>query len=58
MERHELYIDDAIAGVEVKPYSVKPVLFDAGDLSKDADNWLNLAVAQYYRKASVRIVDE
>lgn len=58
MERHELYIDDTIAEVEVKPYSVKPALFNVSDLSKDADNWLNLAVAQYYRKTSVRVVDE
>lgn len=58
MERHELYIDDTIAEVEVKPYSAKPALFDVSDLSEDADNWLNLAVAQYYRKTSVRVVNE
>ena len=58
MERHELYIDNTIAEVEVKPYSAKPALFDVSDLSEDAGNWLNLAVAQYYRKTSVRIVDE
>lgn len=58
MERHELYIDDDIAEVELKPYSAKPALFDVGDLSEDEDNWLNLAVMQYYHKTSVRIVDE
>lgn len=58
MERHALYTDDSIAEVEVKPFSAKPALFDVSDLSKDANNWLNLAVAQYYRKTSVRIVDE
>ena len=57
-ERHELYIDDTVAEVEVKPYSAKPALFDVSDLSKDAGNWLNLAVARYYHKEYVRIVDE
>lgn len=58
MERYEIYTDDTVEHVEVKPYSVKPALFDFSDLSEDADNWLNLAVMQYYHKASVRVVDE
>ena len=58
MERHEVYIDDAIADVEVRPYSARPALFDFDDLTIDAGNWLNLAVSQYYHKEYVRVVDE
>lgn len=54
MARHDIYLDDTITDVEVKPYSAKPALFDAIDLSEDAGNWINLAVARYYHKESVR----
>lgn len=54
MERHELYEDDAIPGVEIEPYSARPALFDFEDLSEDGENWLNLAVARYYHKEYVR----
>ena len=58
MERHEIYIDEIVLDVEVKPYTAKPALFDFDDLSEDAGNWLNQAVMQYYHKTSVRIVDK
>lgn len=54
MERHALYLDETVRGVEVQPYSVKPALFDFEDLTEDEYNWLNLAVAQYYHKEYVR----
>lgn len=54
MERHALYVDDAVTGVEVTPYSVRPALFDFNDLSEDEGNWINLAVARYYHKEYVR----
>lgn len=54
MERHALYTDAELADVEVDPYSVKPALFAFEDLSEDEGNWLNLAVANYYHKNSVR----
>lgn len=56
MERHALYTDENISGVEVTPYSERPALFDFNDLSEDEGNWLNLAVARYYHKDSVRSV--
>lgn len=56
MERHALYTDEDIAQVEVAPYSARPALFDFNDLSEDEGNWLNLAVARYYHKDSVRSV--
>ena len=58
MERHEVYVDERIVDVELKPYSARPALFDFQDLSEDAGNWLNLAVMQYYHKAYVKIVEE
>lgn len=58
MERHEIYIDEDIVDVEIVPYSARPALFAVNDLTEDAGNWLNLAVAQYYHKAYVKVVKE
>lgn len=58
MERHDIYVDEDIVDVEVKPYSAKPALFSFDDLTTDGENWLNLAVMQYYHKAYVILVDE
>ena len=58
MTRHDIYLDDTITDVEVKPYSAKPALFDFIDLSEDAGNWINLAVARYYHKENVRCLKE
>lgn len=55
MERHEIYVDEDIVDVELKPYSARPALFTFDDLSTDRENWLNLAVMQYYHKAYVRL---
>ena len=38
----------------IAPYSARPALFDFTDLSEDEGNWMNLAVARYYHKDSVR----
>lgn len=58
MERYDLYTDDTVTDVEIKPYSVKPALFDYEDLSEDDGYWLNLAVAEYFHKETVRIAAE
>lgn len=58
MERHDIYIDEDIVDVEVKPYSAKPALFSFDDLSTDRENWLNLAVMQYYHKAYVKLAED
>ncbi len=58
MERHEIYTDENIVDVELKPYSACPAIFAGNDLSEDAGNWLNLAVMQYYHKAYVKIVED
>ncbi len=54
MERYALYTDEAQTDVVVSPYREKPHLFSFDDLSEDPENWLNLAVARYYHKDSVR----
>ena len=58
MERYDIYIDDTITEVEILPYSIKPALFDMEDLSKDPGHWLNLAVAEYFHKAYVKVVPQ
>lgn len=58
MERHALYVDDAVKNVVVEPFSVRPALFSFTDLSEDGDNWLNQAVANYYHKESVKVRKE
>ncbi|MDE5932026.1 MAG: hypothetical protein K2H40_06020 [Lachnospiraceae bacterium] len=54
MERHALYVDETVTDVVVEPFSIRPALFDFEDLTPDEDNWLNLAVAGYYHKDSVK----
>lgn len=54
MERYVLYTDEELTDVVVSPYREKPYLFSFDDLSEDPENWLNLAVAGYYHKNSVR----
>ena len=56
LERHEMYVDKKITDVEVKPYSMKPALFDFDDLSEDPSYWLNSSVTWYYHKHSVRLI--
>lgn len=58
MERHAVYTDETILDVEVRPYSTRPALFGTSDLTEDEGSWLNLAVARYYHKASVKVTDE
>lgn len=58
MERHEIYTNEDIVDVEIRPYSARPALFDFNDLTEDAGNWLNLAVMQYYHKAYVKVVSD
>lgn len=55
MERHALYTDENVAGVEIKPYTARPALFDFNDLTEDEGNWLNLAVMRYYHKEYVKV---
>lgn len=55
MERHEIYTDEDVLEVKLQPYSAKPALFAFDDLSTDRENWLNLAVMQYYHKIYVQL---
>ena len=58
MERYEIYTDETIMNVELKPYSAKPELFDYEDLSGNPDGWLNGSVAGYYHKEYVIVTDK
>lgn len=58
MERYALYTDETVVNVEVQPFTRVPALFDFNDLTEDAGNWLNLAVQEYYHKATVRLATE
>lgn len=58
MERYAVYTDEEMQEVEVQPYSERPALFSFDDLTQDSGNWLNLAVARYYHKAYVKVVEE
>lgn len=58
MARYEIYTDESITDAVVAPYSARPALFDFTDLSGDEGNWMNLAVARYYHKDSVRKISE
>lgn len=55
MERHALYLDETVTDVVIEPFSARPALFDFEDLTTDTDNWLNLAVSDYYGKNSVKL---
>lgn len=58
MERYELYTDENVTDVAVAPFSARPALFDFEDLTEDAENWLNLAVSEYYHKNSVKLQND
>ncbi|WP_026669665.1 DUF6056 family protein [Butyrivibrio sp. AE3006] len=52
-ERLKVLKDDSVKDVKLKPYSVKPELLYFSDITDDASDWLNNAVAEYYHKDSV-----
>lgn len=52
-ERIEIYEDDSIKDVIVKPLSVYPAFFMDESLREDASYWTNSSVAKYYGKDSV-----
>lgn len=58
MARYEIYTDEDITDVVIAPYSERPALFHFTDLSEDEGNWMNLAVARYFHKNSVKSVRE
>lgn len=58
MERYALYLDAAQQDVVLQPYSARPALFNITDLSQEADNWMNTAVAAYFSKKSVVVASD
>ena len=55
-ERQEIYQDETIKDAEVKPLTVRPYLIKPADIGEDPEQWGNKAVADFYKKKSVRIV--
>lgn len=53
-ERIKLYEDKDIKDVEVNSLKVKPFLLYNSDISKNADDWMNKAVSDFYNKNSVK----
>lgn len=57
MERKELYMDENLVNIEVKPYSVTPRLLFFDDITDDENNWKNRGISEYYGKESI-ILDQ
>ena len=54
-ERLQLLRDSDEQNVVVRPFSDPPELLLFQELSSDPNEWINTAVAQYYKKESVRV---
>lgn len=54
-ERESLYHDPSKQEVVVEPLRDKPLLLYPNDITEDAADWRNQAVARYYQKKSVRV---
>lgn len=58
MERLNLYLDESVQEVYVKPLTVKPELLFFDDLEMDITDWRNESIARYYHKKLVGYVQE
>lgn len=57
-ERLEILLDDTISDAELKEFTVKPYLLFYEDIEPDAKIWKNLRMRDYYRKNTVRLVED
>ena len=55
LARLELFKDESITDVTLKPYDNKPELLIFMDITHDRSDWLNAAVSKYYGKKSVAV---
>ncbi|WP_408070066.1 DUF6056 family protein [Butyrivibrio sp. JL13D10] len=55
--RLEMLKDSGTEAVELTPYSVHPQLLFFSDITKNENDWLNKAMAEYYHKDKVIIKD-
>lgn len=53
--RLQVYRSEATSDAEVDALTAKPLLLYEADVTGDADNWVNKAVAAYYGKARVQV---
>lgn len=56
-ERLAILKDTSVTDAELKEHSVHPELLFFSDVTKDPNEWINTATAEYYGKSSVRLVD-
>lgn len=57
-ERLEILQNDAILDAELKDFTVKPYLLFYEDIEPDAENWKNTRMRDYYRKDTVRRIED
>ncbi len=56
-ERKQILNDPAVMNVELKSFSCRPELLFYSDIDPDESNWINKAVAYYYGKDRVVLID-
>lgn len=56
--RESLYHDPSKKEILAEPLRDKPLLLYSNDITKDASDWRNQAVARYYQKESIRLRPE
>lgn len=56
-ERYDLYLDEDVKAVKVKPLTVKPKAVFSSDITVNPDYWVNDAVRDYFDKEEVYIVE-
>ena len=57
-ERYDIYNDESVEVVFVKPLSSKPKALFTNDLTQDPEWWANKSVSEYFNKKSVSLVGE
>lgn len=55
-ERLAVLEDDSVKDVRFKPYTYYPYLLYFGDITDNAEDWVNYSVASYYGKDSVILI--
>ena len=56
--RLEVYLDDSVADVEFEPLTSIPYVFMEDSVTNDPTNWKNTAIAKYYNKKSVVLIEQ
>lgn len=57
-KRLEVLLDDAVSDAELEEFTVKPYLLFYEDIEQDTENWKNIRMRDYYRKNTVRLIED